>query len=174
MLRIHTTQRPDQIELGLRASAERHGGSVLAISHVGHLLAGEVSLKGVDASTFTLCFSDLYAQLLRTDIRFAAFLPARVALCQSREGISLETISPREYCRILHRPEAEPMAVALEDTLRTVMEEAAHRQSRGALPEHLSTEDQVNMRAIVAQRIDCRGTKSEELAGTGVHDAQGG
>lgn len=174
MLRIHSTQRLDQIEMGLRAAAERHDGSVLAVSHVGQLLQGQPGLKGVDAITFTLCFSSLYAPLLRSDIRFAAFLPTRVALCQGPEGVSLEAVSPREYCRLIHRPEVEPLAVALEDTLRTVMEEAALRQPRGAEPAHLSTEDQVNMRATVPQRIDCHGTKSEELAGTGVHDAQGG
>jgi hypothetical protein len=32
----------------------------------------------------------------------------------------------------------------------------------------------VNARASIPQRIDCRGTKVEELGGTGEHDAQGG
>lgn len=55
------------------------------------------------------------------------------------------------------------------------MEEAAH-----GLPHlvetagHLATEDMVNMRAAVAQRIDCHGTKIEDLAGVGVHDSAGG
>ncbi|HTP35253.1 MAG TPA: isocitrate/isopropylmalate dehydrogenase family protein [Candidatus Acidoferrales bacterium] len=43
-----------------------------------------------------------------------------------------------------------------------------------ALSEHPATEDQINMRAALAQRIDKQGTKIEELAGTGVPDAQGG
>ena len=30
------------------------------------------------------------------------------------------------------------------------------------------------MRAALPQRIDCHGTKVEELAGVGVHDSQGG
>jgi hypothetical protein len=32
----------------------------------------------------------------------------------------------------------------------------------------------VNARAAIPQRVDCRGTKLEEIAGTGHHDAQGG
>jgi uncharacterized protein (DUF302 family) len=179
MIQIHSTQRLDQIELALRLAAGRHGGSVLAVSHAGRLLRDDQNLPGVDAMTFTLCFSDLYAPLLRSDMRFAAFLPSRVAVCAREEGAFLETISPREYCRMLHRPEIEPLAVALEDTLRLVMEEAAHRLPSGAeasgLPaEHRATEDQVNMRAALPQRIDCHGTKVEELAGTGAHDSQGG
>jgi uncharacterized protein (DUF302 family) len=126
MLQIHTTQGLDQIEVGLRRAAERHGGSVLAVSHVGQLLHPEMDLKGADAIVFTLCFHSLYAPLLRADIRFAAFLPSRVAACAVGSGSFLEAIPPREYCRLLHRPEVEPLAASLEDTLRLVMEEAAH------------------------------------------------
>jgi hypothetical protein len=37
-----------------------------------------------------------------------------------------------------------------------------------------ATEDQVDMRDTVPQRIDRFGTKVEDLAGTGVHDDFGG
>ena len=179
MLQIHTTQRLHQIEFGLRKAAERHSGSVLSVSHVGQLLRPEQSPKEADAIVFTLCFPDLYAPLLSSDIRFAGFLPSRVAVCTEGEGVFLEAISPREYCRLIYRPEVEPLAASLEDTLRLVMEEAAHRLPReaeapGRTVDHPATEDQVNMRAALPQRVDCRGTKVEELAGTGVIDSQGG
>ncbi|MGD0777933.1 MAG: DUF302 domain-containing protein [Candidatus Solibacter sp.] len=175
MLQIHTTQGLDQIEVGLRMAAQRHGGRILAVSHVGQLLQPEMDLKGADAIVFTMCFPSLYSPLLRADIRFAAFLPSRIAACAVGSGIFLETIPPREYCRLLHRPEVEPLAAALEDTLRLVMDEAAHGVHASAAPgDRVSTEDQVNMRATLPQRIDCLGTKVEELAGTGVPDTQGG
>ena len=177
MIQIHTTQGLDQIEAGLRVVAERHGGDVLAVSHVGRLLHADTDLKGTEAIVFTMCFPSLYTALLRSDIRFAAFLPSRIAVCTVGHGSGsfLEAIPPKEYCRLLHRPEVEPLAAALEDTLRAVMEEAAHGQHWTVAPgEHGSTEDQVNMRATLPQRIDCRGTKVEELAGTGVPDTQGG
>jgi len=173
MLQIHTTQRLDQVESGLRASAERHGGSVLAVSHTGHLLSGEPAAGNPDAVTFTLCFSDLYAPILRADIRFAALLPSRIAVWAKGESVFLEAVSPRECCRLLQRPEIESVALPLENTLRAVMEEAAHHPPL-AEAGHRATEDMVNMRAALPQRIDCHGTKVEELAGTGVHDAQGG
>jgi uncharacterized protein (DUF302 family) len=179
MLQIHTTQRLDQIEFGLREAAERHSGSVLAVRHAGQLARLEQSLPGADAIVFTLCFSGLYASLLRADIRFAVFLPSRIAVCAKGDGVFLEAISPRDYCRLLHLPEGETQAASLEDTLRLVMEETAHQRPReaeasGSPVHHRATEDQVNMRAALPQRIDCRGTKVEELAGTGVHDSQGG
>ncbi len=37
-----------------------------------------------------------------------------------------------------------------------------------------ATEDQVDMRDTVPQRIDRLGTKVEDLAGTGEHDGSGG
>ena len=37
-----------------------------------------------------------------------------------------------------------------------------------------ATEDQVNMRATVPQRLDKKGSKVEEIAGNGEVDAQGG
>jgi len=37
-----------------------------------------------------------------------------------------------------------------------------------------ATEDQVDLRATVPQRIDRRGTKVEDEAGTGEHDSAGG
>jgi uncharacterized protein (DUF302 family) len=172
MLQVHASLRLDQVELQLRMSAIRHGGGVLAVSHVGRLLGPGQDTGGADAISVTLCFSDLYEALMRSDIRFAAFLPSRVAVCEKGSGLLLETISPREYCRLLHRPEMEPLAISLENTLRLVMEEAAQRgHGDGA---HAATEEQINMRAALPQRIDCHGTKVEELAGIGVHDAQGG
>ena len=165
MLQIHTTQSLPALEAGLRAAATRHGASVLAVSRFDEFLPA-------GAAAFTMCFADLYAPLLRADIRFAAFLPSRIAVCRKGDGYLLETISPAEYCRMLQRPDLQPVAADLETALRAVMEEAVRRAPLEA--DHPSTEDQVNMRAAVPQRIDCRGSKVEELAGTGAHDAQGG
>lgn len=64
---------------------------------------------------------------------------------------------------------------------------ALGRISRGATPSFRAvrppqaraasvgaTEDQVNMRLTVPERINRAGTKVEDEAGTGVHDSQGG
>lgn len=37
-----------------------------------------------------------------------------------------------------------------------------------------ATEDEIDMRSTVPQRIDKKGTKIEDLAGTGEHDSAGG
>ena len=51
-------------------------------------------------------------------------------------------------------------------------------QETARVPRKLSTlgatEDQVNLRAMVPQRTDSKGTKLEDLAGTGEYEVQGG
>jgi len=165
MLQIRSIHRLDQIEIALRLAAQRHNGSILAVSRV-----------SADADAFTLCLSSLYAPLLAADTRFAAFLPIRIAACAHGDAATLASIAPREFCRILHRPELESLTAPLEEALRTILQEVAQpmAQSAAAQAEHSPTEEQVNMRAALPQRIDCHGTKLEELAGVGKHDAQGG
>jgi len=59
------------------------------------------------------------------------------------------------------------------------MEPERHAGGMGSRPDPKrfsigATEDQVDLRATVPQRIDRRGTKVEDEAGTGEHDSQGG
>lgn len=181
MLQMHSSLRLDQIEIGLRSAAGRHGASVLSVTRMGQAGAEMPLPADAEALVFSVCVSEIYEKLFSLDARFAAFLPARIAACAQAGGVTLEAISPREFCRLLHRPELEPTAATLEDALRAIMEEAskhvAHPATAAASPASTfcrSTEDQVNMRLALPQRIDSHGTKVEELAGTGVHDSQGG
>lgn len=177
MLQVKSIRRLDQVELGLQQAAARHGATVLATSHLGQLLWEGESERERDAITFTLCFADQYRTLMAADMRLAAFLPVRVAASRQGESVTLEAMSPREFCRLLHRADLEPAIAPLEEALRAILVEAAQPVARAAMAgagEHRATEDQVNMRAALPQRIDCRGSKVEDLAGTGSHDAQGG
>jgi len=74
-----------------------------------------------------------------------------------------------------------PLLAPLGDLLRRIMEGAAAPRAAtsaavaGAHTGGLgATEEQMNMRGSIPQRIDCKGTKVEDLGGTGTHDAQGG
>src|SRR3984893_16475101 len=174
MLEIRSMYRWHSTQVGLRAATYRHGGHVLAVSEVDQLVLSREAPEEVSAVTLTLGFPKWYSALLAADIRFAAFLPIRVAVCDRADGVFLDAMSPRECCRMLHRHDLEPVAVELEDRLRAVMEEAAGVHAWAACEPHPVTEEQVNMRAALPQRIDSVGTKIEELAGTGTHDAQGG
>jgi hypothetical protein len=82
---------------------------------------------------------------------------------------------------MLGRADLAELAAPLERALQDILEDASRplasfaRRRPGARPSTwAATEDQVNMRAALPQRVDCRGTKVEEEGGTGAHDAPGG
>jgi len=182
MMQIRSAQTLESIEPALRNAAQRQGANVISVIHLGQLLRAKQPTGARDAVIFTVCQADLSAALLAEDMRFAAFVPCRVAAFEQDGAITLEAASPAEICRLLQRPDLEKLAGALETALRAIMEEAAQpgapathapaatqRLSAGA-----ATEDQVYSRGSIPQRIDCHGTKVEELAGTGEHDSRGG
>jgi uncharacterized protein (DUF302 family) len=181
MLRVSSELQLDAVEEALRRAAHRHGVSIQAVHPVGHLLRERDVPTSLDAVSFTLCHHELYAALLAADIRMAAFLPCRLAAYSQGGGVTLESISPVEFGRLLQRPDVVQLAGPLETVLCQIMQETAKPLAaaapiptavgRGALG---ATEEQVNLRASVPQRIDCRGTKVEDLGGTGQHDSQGG
>jgi hypothetical protein len=93
----------------------------------------------------------------------------------------LQALTPSEFCRILGRPDLEPLAAPMDKVLLGILEDAAAPLTVSArvrpgieTSRWGATEDQVNMQATVAQRIDYRGTKIEDEAGTGAHDSPGG
>ncbi len=175
MLHAKSVHSLEEIEAALRVAAQHHGGRVLAVSHLGKAGQGE-------SLVFTLCQSDLYAPLLAAEGRFSAFLPARIAAYRAEHGVSLEAVSPDECCGLLNRPDLIETAAPLLAALRAIMDDAAAMPAvriqaarAGARSSGLgATEEQMNVRGSLPQRIDCHGTKVEDLGGTGVHDAQGG
>jgi len=181
MLEVTSEQGLDTIEAALRRAAHRHGVGLLGVQSAGQLLREKGAPVPREALVFSLCHPDLFAALLEADIRTAALLPCRVAAYQEGPQVVLQAMAPSDFGRLLNRPDLVQLTGPMETLLRQILEEAAqglpavphpdvavHRGGIGA------TEDQVSVRAALPQRIDCRGTKIEELAGTGKHDAPGG
>ncbi|HSW49128.1 MAG TPA: DUF302 domain-containing protein [Bryobacteraceae bacterium] len=180
MLQV-TSQRPlSAMEPALLQAAQRRGLNVLSVLHVGQLLQQAGASPARDAVIFTVCRADLSSALLAADLRFANFIPCRIAALEQEGSVTLEALTPGEICALLGREDLAGLAAPLEAFLREILEEAARplpaTQVRGAAREIGlgATEGMVNARASIPQRIDCKGTKVEDLAGTGQHDAQGG
>jgi hypothetical protein len=118
--------------------------------------------------------------LLAAEVRFAALLPYHIAAFEESGSIRLAAVSPVEFARAFHRPELDAPAAAAENFLNEILDEdEAARPLTLAAGGHAesgfgATEDQMNMRGTVGQRIDNRGSKVEELAGTGEQDSRGG
>ena len=103
-----------------------------------------------------------------------------IAAFEESGSIKLAAASPVEFARALGRPDLDAPAAAAENFLNEILDEAARpltlaAGSGGHAESGIgATEDQMNMRGTVPQRIDNRGSKVEELAGTGEQDSRGG
>jgi hypothetical protein len=88
--------------------------------------------------------------------------------------------APAARCGLLGRPDLLDLAAPLEKFLADILAETAsaaqggHGKAAAAASGPGATEGMVSARGFVPQRIDCKGTKIEDLAGTGQHDASGG
>jgi len=154
------------VEAAMRRAVRRRRASVVAVEPAG------------SATVFTILQPDLYGMLLSADPRFAALLPCRIAAFPAGDGIKLATMSPVRFASGFERAELQALAASAEGMLSDILDQAA-RPLTQAVGGHAesglgATEDQMNMRGAVPQRIDSRGSKVEELAGTGEQDSRGG
>ncbi len=180
MIQVESDHRLEEMEAALFRAAQHHGAHIAAIIPFTPLLTEEARKAAHDAVLYSVCHPEIYGALIAADLRFAAFLPCRIAAFRHGQGVTLETISPKHFCRHLIRPDLERLAAPLETLLRELMQDAARAPGAHPHPHHLAglllgaREGQVSMRASIPQRIDCHGTKVEDLAGTGEVDAPGG
>ncbi len=179
MLQASSDQKLDAMESAVRRAANRNGALVLSLTHVGQLLRDTGT--SADAIVFTICTQRLYAEALGADLRMSALLPCRIAAYSLGGRTILEAISPLDFCHLIGRADLMPQVEPLESLLKTIMQDAADAPAlapgllaTGRTGGLGATEEQMNQRGAIPQRIDCHGTKVEELAGTGEHDAQGG
>jgi uncharacterized protein (DUF302 family) len=177
MLQVTSEHALGTAEAAIRRAAQQHGANILTVTHAGEHLptgAGGAFVFGIGAG-------ELDGALLAADIRMSAFLPCRLTAYEQEGRVTLASVSPMEFCRMLNRADLEPLAAPLEDLLTRIMASAAKPAAAaigaaaGAHSGGLgATEDQMNARGAIPQRIDRHGSKVEDLAGTGGHDSQGG
>jgi hypothetical protein len=157
-----------EMEPALRRAARRRRASISAVESLG------------PATVYSLSLPDAYSDLLAADIRFAAFLPLRICAYEQDRSVILLAASPVAFAHALGNARLEPLAASLETLLNALLDEVrrpmvlAARSGGHAESALGATEDQMNMRGTVPQRIDRRGTKVEEMAGTGEQDSPGG
>lgn len=163
----------DEVEAAIRLAAERNNAKLLTAGRLG---PGDA--EGFHAIVFPLDIPGCEA-LLRADPRFSAFLPCRIAAYPIEGHVHLLALAPRQFCRILDRPDLTGIAQAVEDRLSNILQIAAtlpesERLVKKAFSGIGATEANISMVATIPQRIDAKGSKVEDLAGIGSHDSQGG
>src|ERR1017187_6255332 len=119
MLQIRSNVKLDDIEAVLKTVAHRHNANVTVVSHLGQPHHVEAGGGPRGALGFTLSPPKLYASLLAADIRFAGFLPCRVAAWPEGDGVMLQALTPSGYCRVLGRADLESLAAPLRSEEHT-------------------------------------------------------
>lgn len=178
MLSARTSRRIEEMESALCRAAQHRNMRVLAVTHLGRLLAPEKT-AAQDMYVFTVCHTSLYSSLLAADQRFAAILPCRIAARKEGGEVVLETLSPRTFCGFLGRPDLDALVGPLETLLVELMEDVARPAAAAASAAKGdytlgATEGQMNVRGTLPHRVDCHGTQVQDLAGTGEMDSPGG
>src|ERR1017187_9565824 len=125
MLQSRSTVKLDDIESVLKAVAHRHNANVTVVSHLGQPHQVEAAEGPREALVFTFYHPKLHTALLAADIRFAGFLPCRVAAWPEADGVMLQALAPSEFCRILGRSDLVPLTVPLDRILQGILEDAA-------------------------------------------------
>src|SRR5579863_10021541 len=121
VLEIRSSVKLDEIENVVKAAAQRHNATVTVVSQLGQPNQEGAGGGSKDAFVFTLYHSKLYAVLLAADIRFAGFLPCRVAAWPDAGGVMLQAMTPSKYCEVLGRPDLLPQAAPLDEVLRSLL-----------------------------------------------------
>lgn len=174
-----------EMEISLRQAAEDQGYTILGV----YDLSGRLRDKGYptrhEVRVFELCHPATYCKMLERDPVTAAVLPFRIAAHAVEGGVQLSAISLAPLAFTLDLSEADPLLLNVEMRIREIMAAASKPRQAPAPPASRqridpsrhqgAMEGQMDrMRGQIPQRIDRKGTKVEDLAGTGVHDAQGG
>src|SRR5271167_2096202 len=121
MLQIRSTVKMEDIESVLKAVADRHNAHVTVVSHLGQPHHVEAAGSPREALVFTFYHPKLHTALLAADIRFAGFLPCRMAAWPEADGVMLQALTPSEFCRILGRADLEPLAAPLDQVLEGIL-----------------------------------------------------
>ncbi len=129
MIRFHSRKPLERLSQDLEKAVADNGFSVLAV----HDLSAKLKAKGVPLAhvcrVFEVCNPQQAKAVLDRDLSISTALPCRIALYDAGDQLELATMEPTQLLAAFARPELEPVAREVEDTLRRILE-AAVRDGR--------------------------------------------
>ncbi|MBI3665626.1 MAG: DUF302 domain-containing protein [Acidobacteria bacterium] len=180
---LYSANSLEEMDICLRQAAEQHGCSIIGEYDLSSKLRDRGLSTGRKIRVYELCDPIAYSKLLERNPAMGAVLPLRISVHAMEGGVQLSAVSLASLGRSVEDPDMVPLIQEMEMAIREIMT-AASRQHHGraaAGPRKTDTyvhegamEGQVSQRGQIPQRIDRLGTKVEDLAGTGGHDAPGG
>jgi uncharacterized protein (DUF302 family) len=109
----------------MEPAVQKHGFGILAI----HNLKETMAKKGVafdrDCFIFEVCNPVQAKRVLESKLEVSTALPCRVSVYQEEGKVKIATIKPTEMLAAYHAPDLEPVAREVEQTITSIMREAA-------------------------------------------------
>jgi len=109
----------------MEPAVQRHKFGILGI----HNLKEAMAKKGVaferDCFIFEVCNPVQAKRVLESKMEISTALPCRVSVYQEEGKVKIATIKPTEMLAAYHAPDLEPVAREVEQTIISIMREAA-------------------------------------------------
>jgi len=109
----------------MEPAVQKHKFGILAI----HNLKETMAKKGVafdrDCFIFEVCNPVQAKRVLESKLEVSTALPCRVSVYRQEGKVKIATIKPTEMLAAFHAPDLEPVAREVEQTITSIMREAA-------------------------------------------------
>ena len=109
----------------MEPAVQKYRFGILAI----HNLKETMAKKGVDFDRdcfiFEVCNPVQAKRVLESKLEVSTALPCRVSVYQEEGKVKIATIKPTEMLAAYHAPDLEPIAREVEQTITSIMREAA-------------------------------------------------
>ena len=125
LFEIETDKSLEQIDAGIRAAAANHKFGVLGV----HDLREAMANKGVafenTCLVYEVCNPHQAKKILERNSGFSSLLPCRISVYGLNGRTKLSTVLPTELAKLFGGAELEPIALEVEEAVKSIMEETA-------------------------------------------------
>ncbi|NNM87521.1 MAG: DUF302 domain-containing protein [Phycisphaerae bacterium] len=129
---ISTDKTVGETVAALQAALEANHFGVMQV----HNLKETMTRKGVEFARecliFEVCDPVRAKKALDENMSVSTALPCRISIYQQRDKTILATLKPTVLLALFNTPQLQEMAQQVEDTIMTIMKEAAANSSRPA------------------------------------------
>jgi uncharacterized protein (DUF302 family) len=125
LVKLSTEKSISEVAKALPVSAQANRFGVMQV----HNLKETMAKKGVEFTRecliFEVCQPQQAKEVLERNMSISTMLPCRISVYEERGKTILATLKPTALLEIFGEPQLKPVAQEVEDTIITIMKEAA-------------------------------------------------
>ena len=121
---VETHNSIEQIDLALRAAANKHQFGVLGVHDLQDALAKKGVTLGKPCLVYEVCNPHQAKKALDINAAFSSMLPCRISVYGTDHGYRLSTVLPTALGKFFAGAGIEPIAREVENDVKEIMQEA--------------------------------------------------